>query len=55
MIDEIEPSLEKDTRKFLVKMRQAGKNRFKVYVFGGDGHIESSNPCEFLVMAALQQ
>ena len=37
MIDEIEPTLEKDTRKFLVNMRQSGKNKFKVYVFGGDG------------------
>ena len=54
MIDEIEPTLEKDTRKFLVNMRQSGKNKFKVYVFGGDGQLESSNPCEFMVMEKLQ-
>ena len=54
MIDEIEPSLAQDKRKFLVKMRQAGKNKFKVYIFGGDGQIESSFPCEFLVMEKLK-
>lgn len=42
MLDEIEPSLASDTRKFLVRMRQAGKNKFRAYVFGGDGQIESS-------------
>ena len=49
MIDEIEPSLAKDTRKFMVRMRQPGKNKFKAYVFGGDGQIEGSFSTEFNV------
>ena len=44
MIDEIEPSLAKDKRKYMVNMRQPGKNKFKAYVFCVDGQIESSFP-----------
>ena len=37
MISEIEPSLQKDTRKFQTQMRQKDKNKFIAYVFGADG------------------
>jgi len=52
MIDEIEPSLAR--KKFIGRMRQQGKNKLKVYVFSGDGQLESSFPQEFMVLEKLK-